>query len=318
MKVLWSKMVKRKPAQPKPSYRQHRSLSFGRSTDDKQQRPSKLPVSTKHGLIFSKVEVGILFLVFIFFGLQFLDVGERPHIRLQPTSPFVGLAEVSQLEIEVHELVNSTKFSSLQPFIPRHAIEELLESKPYITSSSIDINVWESRLEIVVVPEGPFAVLTTASEQQFVLTTAGYVLRDFDVSDVPRDIITLHDPLNITANSIRANEPILSKEGVDFMIDLGYFFGIPDPRQENHMCFDLPGLPQLDLERVELTNNPHQLDIYLSGSNFAETKIIMSTRESAIEQGIALARALSFFTDGDEALPSEYIDVRLVDKVIYD
>ena len=310
-------MSKRKLTRPTPRYRQHRSLNTEGSDIGKKQ-PAKTAADTKRKLILSKIEVGLLLLLFVVISVQLLDVGERPHIRLQPTSPFVDLADVSQLETEVHELINSTKLGSLQPFIPRTEIENLLSTKPYITDSYININVGKSRLDITVVPESPFAALTTVTDQRFVLTTAGHILPGFSVSSAPADIIDLHDPLDITGVIIGQDEPILSSEAVNFLIDLNCFFGTPDPRQLTRYCANLSGIPRLGIDRVELTGNPRQLSIYLSGSNLPEsTRIVMSTHASAYEQGIAMSQTLEFFANGSEALPSEYIDVRLVGKVVY-
>ena len=306
----------RMPYTKKPNnrYKQHRSLVSNHRASDKLPKPKR---SFKSKVILAKIEIVVILVLALVMIFQILDVGERPRVQLNPPSPFINLEDVSRLEEEVNQLIQSSWLKQLQPFIPRDEVIKLIDSQPYVASSSLVVNVGRSRLDIEIVPEQLLAVLITQTDEKIALTTAGYALREYDANEIVATVVSIYDPTGVTDTRLSTNsdEPVVSSNAAKFILDIGCFFGISSSRVVIDSC-SIPTSTKLRLDRIELTEDPHQLNLFLKNDALKGIKVIMITTKDAFEQGIALSQALEFF-DKEGDLPSQYIDVRLVDRAIY-
>ena len=267
-------------------------------------------------MIRPKLEAFFLIFLAMVLIVQLLDVGNKPRINVSPTSPFIDLHAISTLEAEIHFLLNRNWFSSLHPFIPREEITSLLSEKSYIAASSIEVNVGISRLDISVVPEQPLAVIATDDGYEFILTTAGYLLEDFDADHTVAGVAKLVAP-GVFADAHSNNNKVLPETTLRAILDVSCFFGITNPYVADKTNCNLQPAFGLKLDRVELTSNPRQLDIIVTNPEADQLRIIMSTDGDIFEQGTALIKTLEFLHREDKPLPEQYIDVRLIDRTIY-
>ena len=251
--------------------------------------------------------------------LKLFYIGQVEITTLQ-ASPLMTEERFTDLENRIDRFLEGRNLWQRYFSLSTSDLRRLLLEEGYIEEVAFTRDLIGSRVTIIVQPKqilGNFE----APNARTIITTDGYAIQGYDEL-LEQGSYTLTVKSGWPINS--RQELVLSPLDISFINQIKDYLAIQG---------------QL-LEEARISSQPREIIFRLRGYDF---DIIVLTSRDPIEQGIALVTALEFFEDaqeearaaeeakeaegenGEEAstairpviLPQEYIDIRLIDRVIY-
>ena len=257
----------------------------------------------------------LFFVILVGFLLKIFYIGS---IQLRPieNSPLITEVELSELQAEINDFLNQQSFLRRHFFLTANQLRDKFLDKGYVKNVSFRRDLLHSQMIASIQPKyilGSF----TSPNLETIITTDGYAVRGY--------------------------EHLLGKE--QFSLNIQSFEEVAGQQQLILSPLDISFLNQIKtylasqgykLSEARISTQPREIIFRLKGLDF---DIIALTTRDPVEQGIALAIALDFFAnpsrnegigelvesaEGIETndtvepiLPIEYVDIRLIDRVIY-
>lgn len=258
--------------------------------------------------------LGLLLVIILAFAAKVLYVGSI-ELNLAEESPLIGDAELAELRLEAESFLENRGFWERHFFLELRPLELDIEGRGYVRDVSLSRDLASSEVEIIVYPKyvlGRF----TAPGLKTIVTTDGYAVRGYE------HLLTQGAPtLEIKSSQeiTGTQQQVLSPLDISFLNQARIYLASRGYK----------------LSEARISNQPREIIFRVDG---VELDILALTTHDPLEQVIALVIALDFLAGSDEAAdaedffqpaggvpvtatdpiqPTEYIDVRLVDKVIY-
>lgn len=253
------------------------------------------------GRLVALAELLFLILLVGFVGLRLLYFGPRLEVAFNYKDDVVYLdpAAEDEIESEIRGIFSSTS-SRLRPFIPRDKIDSLIADNPYVSSVDTRLDDIGSDPGVIINMEEVYAELAIGSSDVSYLVASGF-LTDPQTRGLDQTLVTLSDKSGL---AIIYDQQYLSSSQTSFIQDISSYTS----RQGYKIA------------QIVITDNPRELLVEYVDSQLPPMLMLMSG--SAVEQGTAYKEALEFLKadielsiDGLQEL--EYIDVRLINRVIY-
>ena len=258
----------------------------------------------------------VLLIVIVSGGLLKLFYIDRVEITTLQASPLMTEERLTDLEEQVDRFLEGRNFWQRYFSLPTSDLRRLLLEEGYIEEVAFTRDLISSRVTIIIQPKHVLGNFE-APNARTIITTDGYAIQGYD---------ELLEQGNYTL-TVKSGWPIDSRQELVLSpLDISFINQIKDY---------LAVQGQL-LEEARISSQPREIIFRLRGHDF---DIIALTSRDPIEQGIALVTALEFFEraqeeakaaeeakeDGEEPpaatrpviLPQEYVDIRLIDRVIY-
>ena len=262
----------------------------------------------KHYLLYSLLAGLLLAALFKLFYIN------QTSLNLTENSPLVSQVELADLQSEIDDFMqNQQNFWRRYFFVDTQKLQKRLLQKVYLETVTIKRDLFNSRLSIDVTPKYILGSLHTPNLQT-IITTDGYA-----ISDYQHLLNQRHFALRIISphQVISRRQVILSGNDLTFLNQINAYLASRG----------------YQLIQASLSLNPQEMVLRLKDY---ELDMIVLTSQDPIQQGIALALALEFFEsklsqqallgsqDAETTvlsqsikLPQEFIDVRLIDRVIF-
>lgn len=223
------------------------------------------------------------------------------EVRLQSQSALVEVSDLQAVTVSTQEFIET--LSPLERlFIPDQDLQKyLVDRHGFINNVIVDKDVILARLELVVVPKDILGVLETPSKTT-VISTDGYALTGYGVQSQAQAGLVITSSQELRATS--SQELVLTLPELDFLKTLVAYLASKGERVVE--------------VKVDIPDHPYEIRFLLANQedNNRSFEIIMTLSADGLEQGIATAKALEFF-DKEESYPQEYLDVRLITRVLY-
>ena len=259
-------------------------------------------------MLLAVVVGGVLFKLFY--------IGRVEVVALQ-ASPLLTEERLANLEVKMDRFLEGRNLWQRYFSLPTSDLRRLLLEEGYIEEVAFTRDLVGSRVSIFIQPKyilGNFE----APNARTIITTDGYVIQGYEELQ-QRGHYTL---------TVKSGRPIDGRQELVLSpLDISFLNQIKDYLAAQGVL----------LEEARISSQPREIIFRLRDYDF---DIIALTSRDPIEQGIALVTALEFFErareeaeaaeieageDGEEPsapareviLPQEYIDIRLIDRVIY-
>lgn len=234
-------------------------------------------------------------------------------LELIDESPLLGERELTALESEIDDLLSEQNFFRRHFFLQSAPLYDLLLEKGYIEEVDFRRDIARSEIIISIQPKyilGSFV----APNLETIITTDGYAVKGYEhLLDKGTPSLRIKSTLNVREDQ----QLILSPLDVSFLNQINTYLA-----SEGYK-----------LEEAYISTQPREMIFRLRD---IDLDVIAITTRDPIEQGIALVIALNFFANPEDeeatdllepaedtaaqdelVQPIEYIDVRLIDRVIY-
>lgn len=238
---------------------------------------------------------------------------EKITLNLTESSPLISSDEFQRLEGEIEAFVqNEQNFFQRHFFVSLDQLRERLLNKNYIQEVVFERNFIDSQLSINLKPKYILGSLQTPNLKT-IITTDGYAISDYQhLANQEQFALEIISPYQI----IQEQQLILSGNDLLFLNEINAYLASRGYK----------------LVQARISTNPREIILRLKDY---EIDIIALSSEDPVEQGIALASTLEFFERSERvednppedeeplqpiekaAFPQEYIDIRLVDRVIF-
>ena len=239
------------------------------------------------------------------------------RLNLIEESPFIMANQLEELEREVNDLADQESFLKRHFGFKGDKLREHLLAKGYIKDVSVKRDLIRSEIVIAIQPKyilGSFI----APNSKTVVTTDGYALKGFEhLLEEQNLAFVIKSSKTISQNQ----ELVLSPLDVSFLNQIKTYLA----------------LNGYSLNEARISKTPREIVFRLKDYDL---DIIALTTRDPIEQGIALIMALDFFAESERkneslrellenaegqdlvldkeiVLPTEYVDVRLINRVVY-
>ena len=273
------------------------------------------PAIKKGGLMISSVVLGLFIGVLIFKGLYINSV----KLVASEKSPLVDDRTLISLEERINNtLQTEVGFWQRHFFLDAEVLQGELLKETYIKDVSFRRDTRSSQLIIDIEPRHIFAKFF-APNLKTILTDDGYAVPGYHhlFSEHQGVILTIETPYEVDLQS--RQQLILSSLDLKFLNQINVYLASQG----------------YQLIWAKVSTNPGEISFKLKRHDF---EIIASTAEDPLGQGIALVLALQFFANPQEntivgvqvedvkdepiqalepIIPEEYIDIRLIDRVLY-
>ena len=246
--------------------------------------------------------VGLVVLV----GVRLLYIGDiRVAVEAGSASGLITETQIADLEREVATNLApglwpypSTSDWLSRRFRPRfdEIKRELLNRHPYLESIGVRRDWWLSEATLVVKPQ-PIVGVVRYDRQAAVLLANGVVLGGYPTIVGDPSLVTIWVAFDL--GEVVGQRPILSAAEIGFIQQIRDYFNGQDQQVEN----------------FRLSENPKEFIVKLADYDF---EVITTTLADPVAQSVATNLALEFL-DSREDLerPDNYLDVRLVELVVY-
>ena len=238
-------------------------------------------------------------------SLRLFYVGDiRVEINDNPRLSPIGQAQVAELEREVATNLapDIWPYPSLNDWLSRRFrprfddIEQgLMTAYPYLESVQVRRDWWLSEATLLVEPQSVVGVVRH-DNQAAVLIASGFVLSGYSEIIDNQDLVRIW--VDFDLKEVVWQRPVLSPAEIRFIEQVGdYFF---DQGQR--------------VNSFRTSTNPKEFRVKLAGYDF---QIIMTTAADPVIQSVAAVLAIEDLEAKERDLPREYLDVRLLDRVVY-
>ena len=257
-------------------------------------------------LILVLLITGFLFKVFYVGSIEFQLIEE---------SPLLGEAELTDLRNEVNSLLDDRSFFQRHFFLDLTELNDRLIGKSHIEDISFRRDLVSSKVIVNIQPKHILGAFITP-HLKTVVTTDGYAIKGYEHL-LSQEKLSLE--IKSSQDIVDDQELVLTPLDISFLNQIQTYLASRGYK----------------LNEARISSQPREIVFRLKDMDL---DIIALTTVDPIEQGIALAVALEFFaepekSEGIEELlepavavdgssnklvkPTEYIDIRLIDRVIY-
>ena len=237
------------------------------------------------------------------------------QITLIEDSPLITQKQLTILETETQAFLEQRSFFERYFSLPVSELRQRLLDEGYIKEVVLERDLLRSQMLISIQPKyvlGNFE----APNARTIITTDGYAIQGYEhLLEKGRYALTIKSPQRLN----KAQELVLSPLDISFL----------------NQIKDYLAAQGYQLSEARISSQPREIVFKLKNYDY---DIIALTTRDPIEQGIVLATTLEFFnrsqapasgvevivpeatlgTPNEEIiLPQEYIDIRLIDRVIY-
>ena len=255
------------------------------------------------------LKILVLVLLVAGFLVKIFYVGSI-EIRLADESLLINEAGLAALQQDTEEFVDSQPFFQRRFSLNLDDLKDELLSRGYVESVRFNREIISSKIIVDLRPKHVLGSFTTPAERTIV-TTDGYAVKGYEhlleKGNLPLEI---KSPKEIAGDQ----ELVLSALDILFLNRMKAYLASEGYR----------------LREARISPQPREIIFRLDG---VELDIIALTTRDAVEQGVALVSALQFFgepsdtseeeselleEEGEEVIkPVEYLDIRLIERVIY-
>ena len=262
--------------------------------------------SVRQGRRVLKISLLIALIGFGVFKLVYIGSIRLTLVENSPLAP----ATLTELQADVDNFLQEQTWSKRHFFAVESNLQQYLQDVAYIKDIHFKRDLFRSRLEVDIEPKHILGAFL-APNMSTIITDDGYVIAGYDNLVQNREFnLTVVSPRPID----KANELVLAPLHLSFLTEINAYLA-----SQGHK-----------LREVRISARPRELVLKLKDQDF---DIIALMTEDPIKQGIAVSLALDFFArkqadsavqlvqkdkkEGSISVPATYLDVRLVDRVIY-
>ncbi|MCY3804706.1 MAG: glycosyltransferase [Candidatus Saccharibacteria bacterium] len=241
------------------------------------------------------------------------------RLKLSENSPLVSVDEIQAIEKDINKYLQTE-----ENFFGRHLTVDVAQiqtkflNKPYLKSLQIRRDLVSSEMLITLQPKQILGYFS-APNSETIITNDGYSIAGYEnlYNQASSRHLTIISPYTIKTNQ----ELVLSSLDLDFLKQINAYLASQGYK----------------LTQVTISTNPREIILRLKDWDF---DILALTTADPIEQGIALSVILDRFNQSIKAserleesevetteitevedqileIPTQYLDIRLIDRVIY-
>ena len=224
------------------------------------------------------------------------------EVRLQQQSPLVAAGDLGQVEVSARSFIDDLSFWQ-RLFIPAGELQAaLIDKHGFIDQVAVDKDLVRSQVLIGVTPKDILGVFKTPS-QTSILSTDGYVLEGYQVRSQAEAglIINSSQELRLAGSQTL----VLTPPELDFLTKT--------------VAYLASAGEQVQSVEVDIPDHPYEVRFQLQSrgeGNKRDFHIMTSLAADGLEQAAAITKSLGYF-DRTGDYPEDYLDVRLVTRVLY-
>ena len=300
-------------------YQQYQAQQQAKQARQAERRPIDWPRLGRHLFFYLQYTVALGLLAIVIYKVAY--VGEV-QIQFKEASDLVSVEQRRALQQTVDDFFYGQQSWHQRHFYPNSGLltAQLLE-QDYVQTVSLHRDLRNSRLVLTITPRQVLGRALTTDQQLMLVTTDGYAISGYD-DLLYRSNYSLTIAVSQPASAER--QLVLSPLDLRFISQVNLYLGSKGYK----------------LHQVSLSANPSEIIFYIKGYDF---QVIALKTRNPIKQAISLAIALDFFAqphlrsdlltreglvmeaedlEAEEVIleaivPEEYVDVRLINRVVY-
>ena len=239
----------------------------------------------------------LLGLMFVFYKTTYVEKIEV--IVEEHQAHLIRQSTLQKLETDANHILHNQSYFNRIFNQPVQLINRHLSESDYVDSSRVDYKFWETSARIIITPKEIMGIVQSGQHRQLVAIDGVAMIDQEQILKNNKDQLLIQTSIDIP-KLISDEQPLLTKTEASFI----------------KQAVDYLNSRQAKVVRVEIENNKYQINLWIEG--YPEIKIIALLMEDPLKQAIAIVESLQEFEqDEDGNLPTEYIDVRSVKKVIW-
>ena len=238
-------------------------------------------------------------------GLRLFYVGNiRVEVDSDHNPNLIGQVQVAELEREVATNLapDVWPYPSLNDWLSRRFrprfddIERgLMTVYPYLESIQVRRDWWLSEATLLVEPQ-PVVGVVRHDNQAAILIASGFVISGYPEIIDNQDLVRIW--VDFDLKEVIWQRPVLSLAEIRFIEQVRDYFLDQGQR----------------VDSFRTSTNPKEFRVRLVGYDF---QIIMTTAADPVVQSVAAILAIEDLETKGRDLPREYLDVRLLDQIVY-